>query len=65
MESYKRSIMKIREKNLEMRYNLSFLIHCHSINRPYVFSYYSFLNLYKNQSSTTVTNNENENQLDN
>jgi hypothetical protein len=57
--------MKIREKNLEMRYNLSFLIHCHSINRPYVFSYYSFLNLYKNQSRTTVTNNENENQLDN
>ena len=41
LENYRKSIMKLREKNLELRYDLSMLLHSHGINRPYVFSYYS------------------------
>ena len=33
--------MKIREKNLEMRYDLCILKHMHGVTRAYVFSYFS------------------------
>lgn len=39
LEKYKYELMSRREKNLEMRSNYSFLEHCQSINKPYVFSY--------------------------
>lgn len=39
LEKYKYELMSRREKNLEMRSNFSFLEHCQSINKPYVFSY--------------------------
>lgn len=32
--------MKIREKNLKMKYDLSMLKHAHGVSKPYVFSYF-------------------------
>ena len=46
--------MKIRERNLEMRYDLSFLNHLHAINRPYVFSYYCDWPLANNAEKSKV-----------
>jgi hypothetical protein len=39
LDQYRRNLMKSREKNLKMKYNLSFLNHLHHLTKPYVFSY--------------------------
>jgi len=44
--------MKIREKNLKMRYDLSMLKHTHGISKPFVYSYYSELR-YKESAKET------------
>lgn len=41
LENYRLSIMRIREKNLKMKYDLSMLRHFHGITKPFVFSYHS------------------------
>ena len=39
LEAYKKSLLNAREKNLKMKYNLSFLNHVHHLTKSYVFSY--------------------------
>lgn len=39
LEQYKQNLFLTREKNLNLKSDLSFLTHSHNITKPFVFSY--------------------------